>query len=199
MRSNDGAVDSAGRFWVEAFVDPEVAEVTEEGVLMRLDSDGQLQTMHQNVKIPNGISWAQGDKTMFLTDSPRQNVDAFDFDAKTGSISNRRTFFHLDEEGVNPDGHAMDEEENIWHACYGGGKVIRISPTGKVTGVIHLPTRNITCPVFAGTTLFITSAAEKEPDKYPESAEFAGNLFSVDVGVRGQPKHKAQLTGHIRL
>ena len=122
MRSNDGAVDSAGRFWVEAFVDPEVAEVTEEGVLMRLDSDGQLQTMHQNVKIPNGISWAQGDKTMFLTDSPRQNVDAFDFDAKTGSISNRRTFFHLDEEGVNPDGHAMDEEENIWHACYGGGK-----------------------------------------------------------------------------
>ena len=198
MRSNDGAVDSAGRFWVEAFVDPEIAELTEEGLLMRLDNDGQLRTMHQGVKIPNGISWTRDDETMYFTDSPRQNVDAFDFDPKTGSISNRRTFFHLDEDGVNPDGHAMDEEGNIWHACYGGWKVIRISPAGEVTGIVHLPTRNITCPVFAGTALFITSAAEKEPDRYPGSAEFAGNLFSVEVGVRGQPKHKARLTGHIQ-
>jgi len=62
-----------------------------------------------------------------------------------------------------------------------------------VVGEISLPTRNITCPAFAGTELFITSAAESEPEKYPDSAKFAGNLFRVDVGVRGMPKHKAQL------
>lgn len=197
MRSNDGAVDSLGRFWVEAFVDPEVSEVTNEGVLMRFDDGGQLKTMQENVQIPNGISWTRDDKTMYFTDSPAQNVYAYDFDAHTGNISNRRIHFHLDEEGVFPDGHAIDEHGNTWHACYGGFKVIRVSPEGQVTGVVHLPTRNITCPVFAGTELFITSAAEKEPEKDPESAKFGGNLFRVDVGVNGMPKHKARLASDL--
>jgi sugar lactone lactonase YvrE len=103
-------------------------------------------------------------------------------------------YFQLAEEGVFPDSHAMDIEGNIWQACYDGSKVIRISPDGIVTGVIHLPTRHITCPTFVGTELFITSAKESEPQKYPMSAKFAGNVFKVDVGVRGMPKYKARLT-----
>ena len=193
MRSNDGAVDTQGRFWVEAFNDPTLIEPKEEGVLFRLDHNGTLQTMYENMTIPNGITWNAEDSTMFLTDSPPQNVYAFDYDKETGDISNRRVFYHHDEEGVHPDGHAMDIEGNIWHACYGGSKVIRISTQGVVTGVIHLPTRNITCPTFAGAELFITSAEEDEPAKYPESAKYAGNLFRVDVGIEGMPKYKARL------
>ena len=128
-----------------------------------------------------------------MTDSPVQNVYAFDYDPMSGNISNKRVLYHHDEEGIHPDGHAMDVEGNIWHACYGGSKVIRISPEGKVTGTIHLPTRNITCPTFVGTDLYITSAKESEPDKYPESAKFAGNLFEVNVGIEGMPKYKARL------
>lgn len=194
MRSNDGAVDSQGRFWVEAFDDPTITQVAPEGCLFRLDHDGTLHTMHENMLIPNGITWNQSDTTMFLTDSPPQNVYAFDFDKITGDVSNPRVFFHLDEPGVHPDGHAMDVEGNIWHACYGGSKVIRISPQGAITGVIHLPTRNITCPTFVGTELFITSAKEAEPDKYPGSAKFGGDLFRVDVGIEGMSKFEARLS-----
>ena len=193
MRSNDGNVDSAGRFWIEAFVDPEIADPTEEDVLFLLDHDGSLTIKHQGATIPNGISFSLKDDTMFFTGSPSQNVYAFDYDRETATISNKRVFFHLDEEGVNPDGHAMDVDGNIWHACYGGFKVIRISSEGKITGVVHLPTRNISCCTFAGTTLYITSAKEAEPDKYPDSARFAGNLFRIDVGVEGVPKYKAKL------
>ena len=193
MRSNDGGVDSAGRFWVEAFVDPTIAEVTEEGTVFALDHDGTLSTKWVGSKIPNGISFPTSDDKMFITESPSQTIYCFDFDPKTGDISNRRPFFKLDEEGVNPDGHAMDIEGNIWHACFGGSKVIRISPEAKVTGVVHLPTRSITCCVFAGTSLFITSGEEEEPDTYPDSAKFGGNLFKVDVGVEGMPRYKAKL------
>ena len=193
MRSNDGAVDSAGRFWVEAFCDPEIGEVKDEGVLFLMGHDGKLEEKLGGMKIPNGISWNDKDDTMFFTESPSQSVYKFDFDAKTGAISNQRTHLHLDEEGVFPDGHAMDVEGNIWHACYGGSKVIRISPEREVTGVIHLPTRAITCPTFVGTCLFITSAKEKEPDKYPESAKAAGGLFKIDVEIEGMPKYKAIL------
>ncbi len=191
MRSNDGAVDSAGRFWVEAFVDPTISDITEEGVLFLLDHDGSLTTKFEGAKIPNGISWTAD--TMFFTETPSQTVYAFDFDPETSAISNKRVFFHLDQEGVFPDGHAMDVDGNIWHACYGGSKVIRISPQGEITGTIHLPTRNITCCTFVGTVLFITSAKEAEAEEFPESARYAGNLFRVDVGVRGVPKHKARL------
>jgi sugar lactone lactonase YvrE len=192
MRANDGAVDSSGRFWVEIFTDPTVKEPGEEGKLFRLDLDGKLHTMYENVTIPNGISWNAEDNTMFFTDSPAQNVYAFDYDSQTGDISNKRTFFHLDEEGVHPDGHIMDVEGHIWHACFSGSKVIRISPEGEVVGEVKLPTRCITCVAFVGTEIYITSAEEPEPEKYPESAKFGGNVFRVDVGVEGMHKHKAR-------
>jgi sugar lactone lactonase YvrE len=195
MRSNDGAVDSTGRFWLGAMNDPKEAEVTNEGVLFRLDTDGSFHRILEEVSIPNGISWNKKDDTMYWTDTPTNNVYAFDFDAKTGNISNRRLFYHHPdgESSGSPDGHARDVEGNTWHACYGGSKVVKISPEAKLVGEILLPTRNPTCPVFVGTELFITSAQEDEPDKYPESAKCGGCVFRVEVGVEGMPKHKARI------
>jgi sugar lactone lactonase YvrE len=99
----------------------------------------------------------------------------------------------MEEEGVHPDGHIMDVDGHIWHACFNGGKVIRISPEGKIVGEVSLPTRCPTCVAFVGTEIYITSAQEPEPEKYPESANFGGNVFRVEVGVQGMPKHKAVL------
>ena len=193
MRSNDGAVDSEGRFWVGTMNDPAVKEPTDPGVVFRMDIDGTLHRMiEKGPAIPNSISWNEKNDTMFLTDSLENNILAFDFDTVTGNISNKRVFFH-NKEDSNIDGHVRDVEDCIWHACYAGSKVIRISPEGKVIGEISFPTRNITCPAFVGTELFVTSAKEGEPDNYPESAKYAGNLFRVDVGVKGRPKHKARL------
>lgn len=192
MRANDGNVDSQGRFWIEVFDDPEIKDPTDEGVLFRMDDGGKLVSMHDKIEIPNGISWTKDRSVMYLTDTTVKKVWAYDYEEASGDISNKRVFFELKGEG-NPDGHAIDVHGNIWHALYGGGKVIRISPQGDITGEILLPTRNITCPVFAGTELFITTAKEDEPEKYPESAKYAGNLFRVDVGVRGPTRHKARL------
>ena len=66
--------------------------------------------MIENVSIPNGISWTADDKTMYFADSPSKNVYAYDFDATTGGISNKRVFFHVDDADGVPDGHALDEE-----------------------------------------------------------------------------------------
>lgn len=172
--------------------DPKVKEPTDEGVLFRMDTDGTLHRMLEKLTIPNGISWNQKNDTMYLTDSPPNNIYAFDFDAATGNISNKRVFFHYNEEG-NIDGHVRDVEGCIWHAVHAGGKVIRIDPQGKVIGEVVLPTRCVTCPAFVGTELFITSTREDDPDKYPDSAKYGGNVFKVDVGVKGLPRHKARI------
>jgi len=141
--------------------------------------------MIEGVSIPNGISWTQDDKTMYFADSPTKNVFAYDYDASTGSISNRRVFFHVDDENGVPDGHAPDEEGHIWQAIFGCGKVLRISPEGKIVAEISLPTRCTTCPGFAGDDLYITSAEEEQPDDFPDSIKHQGNLFKCHVGVKG--------------
>ena len=190
MRFNDGAVDSAGRFWAGAMNDPKIQSPGPEGVLFRLDPDLSLHRMLSPVTIPNGIGWNAADDTMYLTDSPTGKIFAFDFDAATGAISNRRVHFDLGEP-LEPDGFAMDVEGCIWSAIYGGGKVVRISPEGTVIGQIDLPTRNPTCPAFVGTELFITSAKDdRDDERFPQSVRYGGRVFRVDVGVRGRSKNE---------
>lgn len=166
MMSN-GAVDSAGRFWLGTMNDPKEAEITNEAVPFRLNTEGSFHRILEEVSVPNGIRWNEKDDIMYWTETPTNNVYAFDFDAETGDISNRRLFYHHpdDETLGNSNGYSRDVEGNIWHAYYGGRKVVKISPEGKSVGAILLPTRNPTCPVFVGTELFITSAQEEEPDK----------------------------------
>jgi sugar lactone lactonase YvrE len=190
MRFNDGAVDSHGRFWAGAMKDPKVQSPQPEGTLFRLDPDLTLHEMLAPVTIPNGMGWNDADDTMYWTDSPTGKIFAFDFDAATGAISNRRVHFDVGN-GLEPDGFAIDVEGCIWTAIYGGGKVLRISPEGQIIGQIDLPTRNPTCPAFVGTELFITSAKDdRDDEKLPQSVRYGGRLFKVDVGVRGKPKNE---------
>lgn len=195
MRCNDGAVDAAGRFWLGTMNDPKVQDPTDEGVLFRLDPDLTLHRMIERTSIPNGVGWTLDNKKMYFIDSPTRKIFVFDFDLASGAISNRQVFFHLadDELGV-PDGFAMDSAGNLWTAVCGGGKILKLSPEGKIIGEITLPTRMISCPGFAGEDLFITSAAEEEPEKYPESVQYGGSLFRVHVGVSGKPQNRFSRT-----
>ncbi|KAJ5895153.1 hypothetical protein N7495_006844 [Penicillium taxi] len=190
MRFNDGAVDSEGRFFAGAMNDPKVKSPGPEGIIFRLDPDLSLHRVHSPVTIPNGMGWNLANDTMYVTDSPTAKIFAFDYDAATGAISNKRVHFDLGEP-LEPDGFAMDVEGCIWSCIYGGGKVIRISPEGKVIGQIDLPTRNPTCPVFVGEELFITSAKDdKDDERLPQSVRYGGRVFRISVGVRGKPKNE---------
>lgn len=135
---------------------------------------------------------------MYYTDSLKMNIVAFDFNAATGEITNQRVFYEQPQtEGeapAVPDGHAMDVEGYIWAAIYGGSKVVRLSPEGRVVAEIALPTRNITDVAFVGEDVFITCAADHEADTYPKSAENSGHLFRCHVGIKGYPLNKFRLT-----
>lgn len=91
--------------------------------------------------IPNGLSWSKDNKIFYFTDTIEGSIFAYDFDEETGSISNKRVFFKVQEGG--PDGHQQDEHGNLWVAIWGAWKVVRVSPEGRLTGEISVPTR---CP-----------------------------------------------------
>ncbi|KAF2771165.1 hypothetical protein EJ03DRAFT_359520 [Teratosphaeria nubilosa] len=191
MRSNDGAVDAQGRFFVGAMNDPALVgqSFTDEGILFRFDPDLSLHRVKTSLTIPNGMSWTLTNSHFYFTDSPTGHITKYPYDLSTGAIdwSQGSAFFVCPIEGGVPDGHAQDEEGCFWIALFGTGKVVRVDLKGEVVAEIELPTRCVTCPGFVGTELFVTSAEEEEPEKYPWSTRFAGAVFRVDVGVRGCP------------
>lgn len=196
MRSNDGAVDPNGRYYVGAMNDDAIVgdNFTDEGILFRLDGDLTLHRALAGITIPNGTSWSKDGKTMYFTDSPSQTITAYPYNVETGepSFSEGKEFFRV-EKGV-PDGHCQDEEGCLWVANHGTGKVFRVNPQGQIIAEIQLPTRCVTCPVFCGTQLFITTMRELDPENNPESKKLEGALFKVDVGVRGRPLNKFKMT-----
>ena len=139
--------------------------------------------------IPNSIGWSPDHKTLYFVDTTAKRIIAFDYSVSTADLSNERVFWEYDGEG-GPDGFRIDDEGNIWQAIYGDSCVIKISPEGKVIGRVDYPTKAITCPVFVGTELWVTTAGGDE-EKY------SGGVFKVDVGVGGLKDFKFKLDKEI--
>jgi sugar lactone lactonase YvrE len=190
MRFNDGAVDSRGRLWAGTMNDPRKTQTPRpEGTFYRLDGDLTVHRMLEDVYTPNGMAWNAANDKMFWTDSEPQNIYVFDFDAEKGAISNQKVFYHFEfGPGINPDGLVIDVEDCIWTAVWRGGKVLRLSPDGKIIAEIIIPTAFVTCPVFIGTELLITTA--KDSRVAEDSVARGGDVYKVDVGVTGPSKHK---------
>ena len=179
MRANDGAVDPDGRFWIGTMADDEAPDLAS---LYRYDPDGSLTTVLDPVSLSNGLGWAAGEARMYYIDSPTKRVDVLDFDAATGSVANRRPFAEI-EEGVGvPDGLALDVEDGVWIALYGGGEVRRYGPGGALDAKLAIPAENVTACGFGGEDgrqLFVTTARSPQ--------ELGGSLFVADPGIAGPP------------
>lgn len=162
------------------------------GHLLSISSDLTVKNHISGLIIPNSINWNEADDTLYVVNSALHRIDCYDYNSVTGEIANPREFWNVGTT-EEPDGAAYDVEGNRWQAIFGGSRVMKISPEGRVLGQINLPTRNISCCAFAGTTLWITTAAEDDPENNPESAKYGGALYNVDVGVAGVLKNKFKL------
>lgn len=194
MRANDGNIDPQGRFWVGMMNDGLVVEgePEAEGAVFVLWPDGTVRRAIDQVAIPNGIGWSSDGKTMYFSDSTVKTVWSYDFDGKSGTMSNKRAWWEIPAdypEDAVPDGFCQDVEGGIWVAVHGAARVVRLMDNGhgkaEVLGQLTLPTRCPTCPRLVGTEIYLTSHEETNPDQFPESVKLAGAVFKVDVGVRG--------------
>lgn len=86
-----------------------------------------------------------------------------------------------------PDGLCVDAAGGVWVACWGGGRVLRVSADGTVERMVEVPTPLVTSCAFAGPdldTLIITTAAIRESTGQPG----AGLVYRYRPGdVTGQP------------
>ncbi len=186
-RFNDGKCDPQGRLWAGTLSDDRQPVAS----LYRIDGNFQVDRVVERVTVSNGMAWSRDHRTMYYIDSQTFRVDAFDFDADSGSISNRRPVINIPEDYGKPDGMTIDVDGMLWVALFRGHCVTRWNPeTAEMLARVEVPVANVTSCCFGGhdlDTLYITSARAGLDEESLEEQPLAGSLFSVQPGVTGMP------------
>jgi len=189
-RMNDGKTDRQGRFWSGTAFDAEDKTPSAIGALYRLDGDLSCHKMVEGVLCSNGLAWSPDSKTMYFTDGTQPYVWAWDFDATTGHLENRRVFIDLSSVNGFSDGATVDAEGCYWLTLPMKSRIQRYDPRGRLMHTVELPTDAPTCCEFGGRdldVLFVTTATLRRTPAELKGQPLAGGLFALDVGVKGLP------------
>jgi gluconolactonase len=166
-RPNDICVKSDGSIY---FTDPITMRVDTEldfAGVYRVSSDlGRINLVARDFLLPNGICLSPDESILYVNDSLRMHIRAFNFDLfnNTGllNLASDRVFCQMSGKLPGaPDGMKADSEGNIW--CTGPGGIWIIDPSGRHLGTILAGNKHITNFCFGGdglTTLFMTGLQE---------------------------------------
>lgn len=185
-RFNDGRCDRAGRFWAGTMCD---ARRDPTGSLYRFDADFACAKLRNAIIIPNGLAFSPDNRTMYFADTNRHTIWAWDYDLASGAATHERVFADTGE--GRPDGSCVDADGGLWNAQYGGGRLVRYAPTGKVDRVVDVPVANPTCCAFGGDdlgTLYVTTATQRLSPEDLAQQPLAGSLLALRPGVKGLPE-----------
>lgn len=195
-RFNDGKCDPAGRF-----IGGTLSMVGQKGAssLYSFDQHLSARKIFGPVSISNGLAWSADGHTMYYIDSPTREIMAFPYDVKTGKIGETTTAVNLSGyEGI-PDGMAIDRDDNLWVAFWGGWSVKCFSPkTGEHLATVELPVSQPSSCAFGGSNLdqlFITTARVEIPEDKLAEEPLAGGIFICEPGVTGLPVQKFAYAG----
>lgn len=180
LRTNDGGCDPFGGFVIGTMAYDERAEG---GAVYRVTPDHQVTELLAPVSISNGVQWSADGSRVFYIDTPTRRVDVLDVDAETGAWSRRRVHIRVDNTSGYPDGMAIDEDDGLWVALWGGGAVNHYDASGRLVETIGVPgISQVSSCAFGGDVLYITTSRQGLPDDQEPSA---GALFAVHTGSRG--------------
>jgi sugar lactone lactonase YvrE len=190
-RFNDGKCDRQGRFWAGTL--PDDLE-TGAGSLYCIDKDLGVTTKIPQVTISNGLAWSRDQRTFYYIDTPTQKLQAFDYEPQAGAISNPRVVREFAEAEGHPDGMAIDADDRLWVALWGGSRVVCVDPpTGEIVFQVLLPVTNASSCVFGGAgldELYVTTATAGLTPEELETQPLAGSLFKAKVPFKGLPPNR---------
>lgn len=182
-RMNDAKADARGRIWAGTM--PITAD-RPTGAFYRIDPDGTVTIADRPYTIANGPAISPDGRWLFHTDTKRRETYRFRLH-EDGMLDDKQLWLRFEEEWGTPDGMTFDAEGGLWIAHWGGSRVSRFDPDGRIERDIRLPASQITSMAFAGARLdrlFVTSAGDGVDEPH------GGALFEVDAGVRGLAPHQ---------
>lgn len=191
-RFNIASVDGAGRLWAGTMaVNHEVGK----GSLYSLEPGLVARRRIERVGTPKNVAFDSAGERMYFADTAEQAVFAYEFDAATGDLGERRVFVKGDASS-QPGGITVDEEDHLWVTFLGGWCVRRFAPDGSLAGECILPIPMPMNCAFGGpdlSTLFITTTWIRMPHGLSAQAPSAGQLLAIHGDVRGRPTPRFRL------
>ncbi|WP_040267289.1 SMP-30/gluconolactonase/LRE family protein [Pseudomonas rhodesiae] len=184
-RINDGRCDRMGNFVFSTMDAGEQVQTI--GRFHRLNAAAlETETLDlPAVAIPNSICFSPDGYTMYYADSLQGCIFCCDYP----SLENQRVFTTVNGQGA-PDGSCIDTQGFLWNAEWGGSRVVRYAPDGRVDRVIESPCVQTTCPVLGGpgyATLYSTSARIG----LDKPTDFDGTLIKAEaVLAAGSPEER---------
>jgi sugar lactone lactonase YvrE len=185
-RMNDGKCDAHGRLWAGTIADVDPVG----GGLYRLDADGSVTQLRDDMLLPNGLGWNRAGTTMYLADSTGHRVEIWDCDPASGTLRGLHATIEIPAEQGLPDGLCVDEEDHVWVALWGGSRVQRYTPDGLPDMHVELPVTVAASCAFGGPDhgdLYITTARYSVHGATLCAQPLAGGVFRCRPGVRGLP------------
>ncbi|MFC7476150.1 SMP-30/gluconolactonase/LRE family protein [Dankookia sp. GCM10030260] len=178
VRLNDGKVDRQGRFLAGSMHMNLAPGAASRGALYRLEADGGVTTLAEDIVTANGPCFSPDGATLFLADSPRRVIWRLDY--RDGQARGRAPFIDLAALDSAPDGATVDAAGHLWVALVRSGEIGRFDAIGRLVQRIAMPVRHPTSVNFGGPgldVLFVTSisASHRLQDPAPE----AGGVFAI--------------------
>ncbi|GJD51028.1 L-arabinolactonase [Methylobacterium crusticola] len=180
-RLNGGQVGHDGAVYFGSMDDAE-AEAT--GTFYRWDGR-RLDAFGGRSSVTNGPVVGPDGRRLYTTDTAGGviRVHALE-DGRPGAPE---PFVRFEEGWGKPDGMTIDAEDHVWVCHYGGSRITRFAPDGRIERILPVPTALVTKCTFGGpdlTTLYITTCRRgRDPTLDP----MAGHLFALEIGIRGLP------------
>lgn len=201
-RFNDGKCDRFGRIYAGTMRLEECGDIfdAQMGSFYKYAKDtNNFEKLRENISVSNGLCWNDQLNKFYYIDSCTLDVKEFDYDPKTGRISNERQVIDFRVNGQKPsfvpDGMTIDSHGMLYVATWGGSKILKVHPkTGKVELEIKFPVERITSAAFGGPKLdilFVTSAGKEGNTQFPAPA---GALFKVTgLNTTGTKMYRAKV------
>jgi gluconolactonase len=101
--------------------------------VFHISPKGELDVIDKRQSRPNGVALSPNGKLLYVTDSDRHEVIAYDLDRTGAGAGGRTVISQID--GV-PDGIKTDEKGNLYVAAR---YIFVYTPEGKQLGSVHLP------------------------------------------------------------
>jgi len=182
VRVNDATTDEQGRLW---FTLMRYDQADGGGSLWRLDPDLTLTRVLTGLTVPNGPVVDGALEALYVADSARGLILRHALDPRTGEIEPAETFASV--EDASPDGMALDSDGGLWSAQWGGSRLHRYAPTGRLTDVVPLPASQPTSLALDpdGGPALVTTAAHG----LDSASSIDGRSLWVDLGVSAQVAH----------
>jgi sugar lactone lactonase YvrE len=186
---NDAKADRQGRYWVGTY---DLAEAAPRGVLYRIDPDGTAHVADTGFVVCNGPAFSPDGRTLYLSDTAGRRLWVYALDPQTGRMGQPELFAETPDGAGHPDGITVDREGFLWSAQYGGGRLLRFAPDGRIERTVELPVAGVTSCCFGGTeldTIYVTSGRGLESER----CGFAGSLTAFRPGVAGVEETAARI------